>query len=221
VSNRTLTLDDQLYDYLLNVSLREPEVLARLRQETRDLPQARMQIAPEQGQFMALLIRMLDARRVLEVGTFTGYSTLIMALALPEDGRIVTCDVSEDWTAVAIRYWQEAGVVHRIDLQLRPALETLRELIDAGNLDLFDFAFIDADKAQYHDYYEAALRLIRPGGVIAIDNTLWGGSVVDMDKTDPDTNAIRAFNTALASDERVNLSLLPIGDGLTLVQKRT
>lgn len=220
MSNRTLTLDDRLYDYLLNVSLREPEILARLRQETRDLPQARMQIAPEQGQFMALLIRMLDARRVLEVGTFTGYSALAMALAMPEDGRIVTCDVSEDWTAVAKRYWIEAKVAHRIDLRLRPALETLRDLIDSGNANQFDFAFIDADKAQYRDYYEAALRLIRPGGVIAIDNTLWGGSVVNVNKTDPDTNAIRAFNAVLKSDDRIDLSLVPIGDGLTLAYKR-
>lgn len=220
MSNRTLTLDDRLYDYLLNVSLREPEILARLRQETRDLPQARMQIAPEQGQFMALLIRILDARRVLEVGTFTGYSALAMALAMPKDGRIVTCDVSEDWTAVAKRYWIEAKVAHRIDLRLRPALETLRDLIDSGNANQFDFAFIDADKAQYSDYYEAALRLIRPGGVIAIDNTLWGGSVVNVNKTDPDTNAIRAFNAVLKSDDRIDLSLVPIGDGLTLAYKR-
>ncbi len=219
MSNRTIGLSDELYDYLLAVSLREPELLAELRAETMAMAQRSMQIAPEQGQFMALLVRLLGARRILEVGTFTGYSALAMALALPEGGRIVACDVSEAWTRVARRYWQRAGVGHRIDLRLGPALATLNGLIAAGEAGTFDFAFIDADKESYRDYYERSLTLLRPGGLIAVDNTLWGGSVVNRDKTDPDTLAIRAFNAALHEDPRIDLSLVPIGDGLTLARK--
>jgi caffeoyl-CoA O-methyltransferase len=220
VSNRTISLDDRLYQYLLSVSLREPPVLRRLRQETSRLPNASMQIAPEQGQFMALLIRLTGARKVLEIGTFTGYSALTMALALPPNGRIVACDISREWTTIASRYWAEAGVAARIDLRLAPALETTTALLDAGEALTFDFAFIDADKERYADYYEAALQLLRPGGLIAIDNTLWNGRVANPAAQDGDTLAIRAFNERLKDDLRIDLSLVPIGDGLTLARKR-
>jgi caffeoyl-CoA O-methyltransferase len=220
VSNRTIAIGDDLYDYMLAVSLREPPVLRRLRQETLALPNAGMQIAPEQGQFMALLVRLIGARRVLEIGTFTGYSTLVMALALPADGRIVACDVSEAWTAIARRYWAEAGVAGRIELRLAPALDTLASLRLHAAAGSFDFAFIDADKENYRSYYEGALELLRPGGLIAIDNVLWGGSVINAAKQDRDTRAIRALNALLAEDERIDLSLVPIGDGLTLARKR-
>lgn len=220
MSNRSIGLSDALYDYLLAVSLREPEILAELRRETMAMAQRSMQIAPEQGQFMALLVRLTGARRILEIGTFTGYSALAMALALPPEGRIIACDVSEEWTEVARRYWQRAGVGDRIELRLAPALETLDTLIGGGAGSSFDFAFIDADKSRYLEYYERTLTLLRPGGLIAVDNTLWGGSVVDPDKSDPDTVAIRAFNAALHDDPRIELSLVPIGDGLTLARKR-
>jgi caffeoyl-CoA O-methyltransferase len=220
VSNRTIPLDDRLYEYLLQVSLREPEILHRLRQETLAMPQASMQISPEQGQFMALLIKLQNARKVLEIGTFTGYSALWMALALPPGGRILCCDISKEWADIAVPYWAQAGVGGRIELRLAPALETMRALLDAGEGLTFDFVFIDADKKNYLAYYEAALDLIRPGGLIATDNTLWGGSVADASVRDPDTQAIRAFNERLRDDERVDLSLVPIGDGLTLARKR-
>jgi predicted O-methyltransferase YrrM len=220
LSNRTLSLDEGLYDYLLRVSLREPDVLRRLRDETSQLPQRSMQIAPEQGQFMALLVRLLNAGRILEIGTFTGYSALAMALALPPHGRIVTCDVSEEWTGVARRYWAEAGVDDRITLHLAPALATLEMLLASGEKERFDLAFIDADKENYGGYYERALALVRCGGLIIVDNVLWGGSVIDPAKQDPDTAAIRAFNTLIRDDERIDLSLVPIGDGLTLAMKR-
>ena len=220
MSKRTISIDDRLYDYLLAVSLREPPLLARLRRETAALPQAGMQISPEQGQFMALMLRMIGARKVLEIGTFTGYSALTMALALPPGGRLVACDISAEWTAIAVRYWREAAVSERIELRLAPALETLRGLIDGGEALTFDFAFIDADKENYPAYYEAALELVRAGGLIAIDNTLWDGRVADPSVTDADTVAIRAFNETLREDLRIDLSLVPIGDGLTLARKR-
>lgn len=220
MSSRTITLDEALYAYLLEVSLREPDVLRRLREETRALPEARMQISPEQGQFMALLVRLMDARRIIEVGTFTGYSALAMAMALPAGGRLVACDVSEAWTAIARRYWEEAGVAGRIELRLAPALDTLDALLAGGDEGAFDLMFIDADKERYADYYERGLRLLRPGGLIAIDNVLWSGRVIDPGRQDPDTQAIRAFNAALHADPRIDLSLLPIGDGLTLARKR-
>ncbi len=220
MSNRTVALDDRLYDYLCAVSLREPALLARLRAETAALPEARMQIAPEQGQFMAMLVRLLNAREILEIGTFTGYSTLVMALALPPDGRIVACDVSAAWTAIAKAYWRVAGVAERIDLRLAPAIQTLEALLADGGEDRFDFAFIDADKTGYRAYYEACLKLVRPGGLIAVDNTLWDGRVADDGVQDADTRAIRAFNATLRDDIRVDVSLVPIGDGLTLARRR-
>ena len=220
MSNRTIDLTDSLYDYLLSVSLRETDLQRRLREETAALPMARMQISPEQGQFMALLARLTDARRCLEVGVFTGYSSLEVALALPDDGRIVACDVSEEWTAIARRYWAEAGVAGRIDLRLAPALDTLDALVAAGGAGTYDLAFIDADKTAYLDYYERALLLLRPGGLLMTDNTLWSGRVADPEVGDADTVALRHYNEHLHRDARVDLSLVPIGDGLTLARKR-
>ena len=220
MSNRSITLTDPIYQYMNDVSLREAPVLRALRDETAALAQRSMQIAPEQGQFMALLVRLLGARRCLEVGVFTGYSALATALALPADGLLVACDVSEEWTAVARRYWQQAGVAHKIDLRLAPALQTLDALLQQGRGGDFDLVFIDADKTGYLDYYERALRLLRPGGLVLIDNTLWSGRVADPAVTDADTVALRRFNATLQRDERVDLSLLPVGDGLTLALKR-
>ncbi len=220
MSNRTLVLNDTLYDYLLSVSLREPDVLRRLREETAEMPQRNMQIAPEQGQFMALLAELILARRYLEIGTFTGYSALAVALALPQDGQVITCDISEEFTARARPYWEEAGVADKIDLRIAPALETLDTLITEGEKGTFDFAFIDADKTNYQGYFQRALDLIRPGGPICVDNVLWSGAVVDPARDDDDTKAIRAFNDRLSDDPRISLSLVPIGDGLTLARKR-
>ena len=220
MTRRTSHLPDALYDYLLDVSLREPPVMARLREETAPLEKSNMQIGPEQGQLMALLVELMGARSALEVGTFTGYSALAVALALPEDGRLVACDLSEEWTAVARRYWEEAGVAHKIDLRLAPGVQTLDALLSEGRAGTFDFAFIDADKQGYQAYYERTLELVREGGLIVLDNTLWEGKVVDLQVTDPDTEAIRALNRELAGDERITLSLLPVGDGLTLARKR-
>lgn len=221
MTNRTNHLPGRLYDYLIDVSLRESPILRRLREETAGLEQARMQIGPEQGQFLALLVELIGAERTLEVGTFTGYSALVVALALPDDGRLITCDISDEWTGIGRRYWEEAGVAHKIDLRLAPALETLEGLLADGGADTFDFAFLDADKEGYDAYYERLLRLVRPGGLIAIDNTLWEGKVADPDVTDADTEAIRALNHKLHEDDRVTLSLLPVGDGLTLVRRRS
>jgi caffeoyl-CoA O-methyltransferase len=219
MSRRSIQLTEKLEAYVQAVSLREPEVLRRLREETASMPMAGMQISPEQGQFMALLVRLIGARRYLEVGTFTGYSALAVALALPKDGRVVACDVSREWTAIGERYWREAGVASKIELRLAPAIETLDALI-AAKAPAFDFAFIDADKENYDAYYERALKLVRRGGLIAIDNVLWSGSVINPAKKDADTTAIRALNTKLLKDERIDLSLLPIGDGLTLAVPR-
>ncbi|MBW4623160.1 MAG: class I SAM-dependent methyltransferase [Cyanosarcina radialis HA8281-LM2] len=219
MSNKTIGLSDRLYNYLLSVSLREPEILVKLREETANHPAASMQIAPEQGQFMALLVQLLGASKTLEVGVFTGYSSLCVALALPPDGRIVACDVSEEYTAIARRYWQLAGVAHKIDLHLAPALETLDRLLASGQAETFDFAFIDADKENYWAYYERSLQLIRPGGLIAIDNVLWNGRVADLQDRDRSTQSIRDFNRQLLADGRVTISLVPIADGLTLALK--
>jgi predicted O-methyltransferase YrrM len=213
-------LPDKLYDYLVSFSVREPTILRKLREETASHPMGGMQIPAEHGQFLALLIQLMGARRTLEVGVFTGYSSLAVALALPEHGSILACDVSEEYTSVARRYWKEAGVDHMIELRLKPALETLRELLAQHQQERFDFAFIDADKANYERYYECALELVRPGGLIAIDNVLWHGRVVDAEANDADTLAIRALNKKLLGDSRVSLSMLPISDGLTLCCKR-
>lgn len=221
MSNRTIQVDNDLYDYILKVSLREPAVLRRLREETARLPQHNMQISPEQGQFMQMLVRLTGARRCIEVGVFTGYSSLAVALALPVDGHLTACDVSEDYTAIARRYWHEAGVAERIELKLAPALQTLDDLLADGGTDSCDFAFIDADKTNYVHYYERLLKLLRPGGLIAVDNVLWSGRVIDDSDQSADTCALRAFNQAVHSDERVEVSLVPIGDGLSLIRKRT
>jgi len=219
MSNKTFTLSDDLYAYLFDNSVREPDILRRLREETARDSMARMQIAPEQGQLMQLLVRLMGARRYLEVGVFTGYSSLAVALALPAEGRILACDISDTWTRVARRYWAEAGVAGKIDLRLAPALQTLDGLIGAGGAGSFDFAFIDADKTNYQAYYERALTLIRVGGLIAIDNTLWEGRVADPTAHDADTQAIRDFNRHLRDDRRVQQCLIPIGDGLSLALK--
>lgn len=219
MSTRTLGLDDRTHAYLLATTVRETKVQARLREATLALgPAAEMQISPEQACFMQVLIGLVGARRLLEIGTFTGYSALACALALPEDGRIVCCDISEDWTSVGRRHWLEAGVSDRIDLRLGPAEGTLDALLAAGEAGRFDMAFIDADKGGYDGYYERCLRLVRPGGVILIDNTLWSGRVADPSDASPDTAAIRALNVKVANDARVRSCLLPIGDGLTLAQ---
>jgi caffeoyl-CoA O-methyltransferase len=220
MSNRSITLTDPIYQYMNDVSLREAPVLRALREETAALTQRSMQIAPEQGQFMALLVRLLRARRCLEIGVFTGYSSLATALALPADGRIVACDVSEEWTAIARRYWERGDVAHKIDLHIAPATRTLDALLQQGQAGTFDLAFIDADKTNYRAYYDRTLQLLRPGGLVLIDNTLWSGRVADPAVNDPDTVALRELNTALLRDERVDLSLLPVGDGLTLALKR-
>tara|TARA_R110000787_G_scaffold38535_3_gene96942 strand:+ start:1680 stop:2342 length:663 start_codon:yes stop_codon:yes gene_type:complete len=220
VSSKTIKLTDELYSYLQNVSLREAEVLRELRAETAGMPMAVMQIAPEQGQFMAFLVKLLGARKAIEVGVFTGYSALAVALALPDEGRMIACDINREYTDIAKRYWQRAGVVDRIDLRLGPASATLQQLIDGGEQASYDFAFIDADKAGYRQYYEQCLGLLRPGGVIAVDNVLWGGSVIDQNDLSEDTEAIRQFNSFVKTDERVDVTLLPVADGLTLLRRR-
>jgi len=212
-------MSDELLAYLQQVSLRESSLLQRLREETAKLPNSNMQICPEQGQFMRLLIELTGARRAIEIGTFTGYSAISVAAALPSNGKLITCDVNAASTAIAQRYWEEAGLGERIELRLGPGTETLDQLI-ASNAEPFDFGFIDADKENYDTYYERLLRLIRPGGLIAIDNVLWDGAVIDPEKNDVDTNAIRQLNSKLSKDERVSLSMLPIGDGLTLARVR-
>jgi len=222
MSRRTLNLDDHLYDYVLEASLREHPALAELRAATRDHPRAGMQISPEQGQLLALLVKLIGARRTIEIGVFTGYSALAVALALPADGAVLACDVSDEFTRVGRPYWQRAGVADKIDLVLEPALHTLDARIAAGEQGRYDFAFIDADKSNYDGYYERCLRLLRQGGLIAIDNTLWSGKVAEkVDASqDPDTAALQALNLKLRDDARVDMSLLPIGDGLTLARKR-
>lgn len=217
---RAITMTDGLYAYLLEHSLRDHPVLRELREETAALPMARMQVAPDQGQFLALLARLVGARRCLEIGVFTGYSSLAVAMALPDDGSILALDVSEEWTAIARRYWKKAGVEQKIDLRIGKALSTLDTLIAQREFGRYDFAFIDADKTSYLAYYERCLELVRRGGLIAIDNTLWSGRVADPGNKEADTVALRAFNEALHRDERVDLSLLPVGDGVTLARKR-
>lgn len=221
MASQTLGLEPNLYNYLLSVSLREPEILTQLRQETAQHPMGNMQIAPEQGQFMALLVQLMGAKKTLDVGVFTGYSSLVIALALPDDGKVVACELSEEYGAIAHRWWQQAGVAKKIELHLAPAEETLARLLSAGEAETFDFAFIDADKSSYDSYYEQALQLVRPGGLIAIDNVLWSGRVTDPQVQDNRTKKIRALNQKLYQDQRVTISLVPLGDGLTLALKRS
>ena len=220
MSTRSIGLSDALHQYLLDVSLREPAVMRRLRAETAEHPKSNMQIAPEQGAFMQLLVRMLGARRTLEIGTFTGYSALAVALALPADGQVVACDISEDYTRMARRYWTEAGVADKIDLRIAPALDTLDDLLGDGQAGTFDFAFIDADKTQYDAYYERSLQLLRPGGLAVLDNVLRDGRVTDPDPDDESTRAIQRLNKKLHTDQRVHLSMIPVADGLTLALKK-
>lgn len=220
MSLRALSLPPDIYQYVLEHSAREPEVLARLRAETAHLPGAEMQVSPDQGQFMALLVKLTGARRVIELGTYTGYSSLAMALALPREGRLITCDVSEEWTNVARRFWREAGVDAIIELKLQPAMKSLEEIERTEGQQRFDFAFLDADKPGYVEYYERLLRLVRPGGLIAVDNTLVvAGSYVPRLES-AIGRALRAFNDHVHHDERVDLSLVPIGEGLTLLRVR-
>jgi caffeoyl-CoA O-methyltransferase len=220
MSRRTIQVDDRIYEYLLRVSVREPAALETLRDETAAHPRAGMQISPEVGQLLQLLVRLTGARRTIEVGVFTGYSSLAIALALPADGRILACDVSDEYTAVARRHWQAAGVTDKIELVIAPALETLDARLRQGEAGCYDFAFIDADKSNYIGYYEKVFELLRPGGLIAVDNTLWGGAVADEADQSTDTVALRRFNEQLRADERVDLSMVPIGDGLTLARRR-
>jgi predicted O-methyltransferase YrrM len=220
MSNRTLFLNDDIYGYLLSNSLRDMDILKRMREETARDPMAGMQISPEQGQFMSLVVKLMGVSKALELGVFTGYSSLYVALALPSQGRLVACDISETWTNIARRYWLEAGVSEKIDLHLAPALETLNHLLSIGESGTFDFVFIDADKENYDAYYEQSLRLLRGGGLMMIDNVLWGGRVADYHSNDRSTVAIRALNKKLLDDDRIDLTLLPLGDGLTLAMKR-
>ena len=220
MANKTLGLDSELYQYFQQVSLREAEVLKQLREETKRHSMAIMQIAPEQGQFMALLVQLMGAKKTLDIGVFTGYSALVVALALPKDGQVIACDINEETTKIAQEFWDKSGVGHKISLHLAPALETLDQLIGKGENNSFDFAFIDADKSNYDNYYEKVLWLVKPGGLIAIDNVLWGGKVADAEIQDNRTKKIRKFNEKLHKDPRISLSLVPIADGLTLALKK-
>ena len=220
MSRNYLALNDQSYNYLLDTSLRETEVAQRLREATGNLPEGGLQISPNQGQFMALLVQLMSAKKTLEIGVFTGYSALVVALALPDDGKIIACDISAEWTSIGRRYWAEAGVNHKIDLRLAPAVATLEALIADGQAGTFDFAFIDADKTNYDNYYERALQLVRKGGLIVFDNTLWYGKVADENEQDDDTVALRVLNKKLQADERIFMSQIPVGDGVTLAIPR-
>jgi len=219
LSNRTLSIDDRTYDYICNVSVNESELLLQLREETAQLEYSVMQISPEQGQFMSLLVKLMGAKRALEIGTFTGYSSICVANAMGEDGELICCDISPQWTDIAKKYWALAELEEKIKLYTQPAENTLQMLLDDGAEKTFDFIFIDADKQNYITYYEMALRLLRKGGIIAIDNTLWSGAVADPENIEPGTRAIRRFNEMVKEDTRVSMSLVTIGDGLTLVLK--
>ena len=220
MASKTYALSPEIDEYIKSVTLREPYVLQQLRAETEPMERGIMQVSPELGQFMRLLIQLTGVKNILELGVFTGYSTLSMALAIPEDGRIVACDVSDEWTSIGRRYWQEAGVTHKIDLRLAPATQTLESLRQAGQKQHFDFIFIDADKANYGVYYEACIELLRPNGLMLIDNTLWGFKVADPNIVDLETNVIQKLNKRLHEDERIDVSILLFGDGLTVVRKR-
>jgi caffeoyl-CoA O-methyltransferase len=220
MSNLQTPVTPELAEYVRRVSLREPQLLTRLREETAPRRDATMQLSPEEGQFLGMLVRLTGARRAIEVGVFTGLSSLHIALAMPPDGRLVACDVNTETTSIARRYWREAGVEDKIDLRIAPGLETLDALIREGAADSYDFAFVDADKQNYWHYHQRVLQLLRPGGLVAFDNVLWHGKVIDESVQDPDTRAIREFNAKLHQDERVWLSLVATGDGLTLALKR-
>jgi len=220
MTRHTVPLTDELYSYYLDVSVREDDTRRRLREETAKLDNAQMQISPEQGQFMTLFVGAMQARKALEVGTFTGYSALCIAEGLTDDGRLICCDIDEEWPTFGRRYWAEAGVAHKIEFRPGRADETLRQIMAEGHEEEFDFIFIDADKKSLEDYYEQSLRLVRPGGVIAVDNTLWSGRVADEAVHDDVTQTIRGFNARVVDDRRVTLSLVPIGDGLTLLKKK-
>ena len=219
MSARNGFIETHIYDYILANSLRDLDVLKRLRDETREMPMGGMQISPDQGQFMALLVKAIGARRIVEVGTFTGYSSTVMALALPEQGRLVACDLSDEYTSVARRYWREAGGSDKVELRLGPGVETLDRMLKEGGAGGYDMAFIDADKENYDAYYERCLQLVREGGLILIDNVLWQGRPADLREEDEITVAIRTLNAKIHTDERVEASLLSIGDGLTLARK--
>ena len=219
MSTATIILDKKLREYLLNVSVKESEILRELREETAQMEYSAMQISPEQGAFMSFLVELIQAKRTLEIGVFTGYSALVVAMALPEDGIVTACDVSEEWANVGMKYWKKAQVEDKIDLRIAPALKTLDQLLSEGKQGTYDFAFIDADKIEYQGYFDKSLELLRIGGLIAIDNVLWGGSVIDDSIQDSSTKAIRKFNKKLYQDERVSISMVPIGDGLTLARK--
>ncbi len=219
MSRTNYLLEDKIYDYLKALSLREPPLLKRLREETAILPMAVMQVAPEQGQFMALLAKLTGVHNAIELGVFTGYSSLAVALVLPPDGRLIACDINDEYTNIAKRYWDEAGVAEKIDLRLGPALDTLDELLKAGEAGNFDFAFLDADKVEYADYFERCLKLLRAGGLILVDNVFGFGKVFDEANTDESVRAISAFNNKLLTDARVDISIIPMGDGLTLARK--
>ena len=219
MSSDTIELNQSLREYLINVSVKEPGVLKDLREETLQLDEFQMQISPEQGSFLSFLVKLINAKHTLDIGVFTGYSSLVVALQLPQNGYVTACDTNEEWTEIAQKYWKEAKVEEKIDLHIAPAVETLEKLISNGNEGLYDFSFIDADKINYQHYFEQSLVLVRKGGVIAIDNVLWGGRVLDNSDTEPATRAIREFNSKLYKDDRVAISMIPIGDGLTLAQK--
>ena len=219
MSTATIILDEKLREYLLNVSVKESEILRELREETAQMEYSAMQISPEQGAFMSFLVELIQAKRTLEIGVFTGYSALVVAMALPEDGIVTACDVSKEWANVGMKYWKKAQVEDKIDLRIAPALKTLDQLLSEGKQGTYDFAFIDADKIEYQGYFDKSLELLRIGGLIAIDNVLWGGSVIDDSIQDSSTKAIRKFNKKLYQDERVSISMVPIGDGLTLARK--
>jgi predicted O-methyltransferase YrrM len=220
MSNVSMGLPPDMQDYLVRHGVREPEILARLRDETARLPEHNMQIAPEQGALLALLVELIGAKRCIEIGTFTGYSSLVVALAMPPDGTMVCCDISDEWTSVARRYWAQAGVADRVDLRLGPALGTMDELLANGAEGTFDFAFIDASKREYPDYHERIVRLLRSGGLAAYDNVFWDGGVIDESLQDDDVGGVRRLNERLAADERVSIAMLPIADGVTLARKR-
>ncbi len=220
MTGQTIAMDERLQRYLVDATLREPPVLRRLREETAQMSESNLQIAPEHGQFMTLLVALMGARRAIEIGVFTGYSALCTALGMPDDGRLVACDVNAEWTDIAQRFWREAGIAHRVELRLAPAQETLRSLLAEGEAGRFDFVFIDAEKTEYDRYYELCLELVRGGGLITFDNTLWDGKVADPAVTDADTEALRRLNEKLRDDARVVSSLVPIGDGYTLALKR-